>query len=174
MTNYYPMLARSAAKLDTEDVTAREELYERARNALVSALRRQNPEISAARISLEQRALQSAIFKLEAELPNAASKQRPNQPESDSVASKPEDDLAGMPKRLAAFLFGITYLTAVISASGVIFLRGLTLVHAKLMPYPVLFGVMTILVCLLVLVSRPILRKLRAYGHGPAHARVWP
>jgi hypothetical protein len=166
MTDYYPLLAQAVATFDTADVTARRELYERAGDILVKALRRQNPEISAASISREEAALQSAILKLEAELEQTAFEQNSGHGSSDVMTSAPklEDQLAGMPKRLAALLFGIAYLTAIAGLTGVIYLRGLWLVEASVMPYPVLVGVMTIVLCLLVLGSRPIFRKLRLYG----------
>jgi hypothetical protein len=178
VTDYYPVLARAAAKVNKTDIAARQELYQRASNVLVSALRSQNREISAAGLAHEQALLQSAIVKLEAELQQDASDQRSEKHKSDfgasaaapvSISTPPpwENELGAMPKRLAALLFGIAYVTAIISACGVIYLHGLALVEANAMPYPVLVGVMAILCCLLILLSRRIVRKLRVYGRGP-------
>jgi hypothetical protein len=68
MTDYYPLLARTVVKVDTTDPADRQEFYQCARDTLVNALRRRNPEISAASISREQAALQRAIVRLDAEL----------------------------------------------------------------------------------------------------------
>jgi hypothetical protein len=182
MTDYYPLLAWAVVKVDTADPAAREELYERARNVLV-ALRRQDPDISAASISREQAALQNAIFRLEVGLRQTSSRQNPDQGRSDFPASAPapvpmfdtsksEDELGGMPKRFAALVFGIAYVTAIASVSAVIYLGGLALVDADVMPYPVLVGIWAILGCIFVLVSRTIFRKLRIYGRSPAPART--
>jgi hypothetical protein len=66
-----------------------------------------------------------------------------------------------MPRSLAALLFGIAYLTAIIAFSGVIYIRGLALVYAHIIGYPMLIGVMAILGCPFVPLSRKVFRKLR-------------
>ena len=59
-----------------------------------------------------------------------------------------------MPKALAAMLFGTAYLAAIIAFSGVVYLRGLALVYADIIQYPILLGAMAVLACLLVPLSR--------------------
>jgi hypothetical protein len=76
VTDYYPFLARTVVKVDTTDPAKRQEFYRCARVTLVNALRRRNPEISAASISREQVALQRAIVRLDAELRLTALKQQ--------------------------------------------------------------------------------------------------
>ena len=68
MTDYYPLLARTVVKVDTTDPAECQEFYQCARDTLVNAWRRRNPEISAASISHEQAALRRAIIRLDAEL----------------------------------------------------------------------------------------------------------
>src|SRR5215472_16353035 len=101
MADYYSVLARAVVNLETGDVAAREELYERARSIIVAELRKQNPRISALAISREQAALEAAIRQLEAEL-------QPGRRHSDRAsgsAKKTEtaeaDYLGEMPKALA-------------------------------------------------------------------------
>ena len=69
-------------------------------------------------------------------------------------------------KELAAMLFGTAYLAGIIAFSGVIYLQGLALVYANIIPYPLLLGATAALVYLLVLLSRTVFRKLRMYSHG--------
>jgi hypothetical protein len=71
-----------------------------------------------------------------------------------------------MPKALAAMLLGIGYLTAIVGFSGVVYLRGLALVYADIIQYPILLGAMAVLVCLLVPLSRTVFRKLRLYSRS--------
>ena len=63
-------------------------------------------------------------------------------------------------------LFGTAYLAGIIAFSGVIYLQGLALVYANIIPYPLLLGATAALVYLLVLLSRTVFRKLRMYSHG--------
>lgn len=71
-----------------------------------------------------------------------------------------------MPKALAAMLFGTAYLAAIIGFSGVIYLRGLALVYADIIQYPILLGAMAGLGCLLVPLSRTVFRRLRVYSRS--------
>ena len=172
MPDYYAVLARAIVGLDNHDAATRAELYERARSILAGELRKQNPNISASAIAREQAALGADIRRLEAELA----------PEDDQPKRRPEvelappgplkddrpkrdftlaDELDGMPRSLAALLFGIAYLTAIFAFSGVIYIRGLALVYAHIIGYPVLIGAMAILGCLFVPLSRKVFRKLR-------------
>ena len=77
-----------------------------------------------------------------------------------------EVDLRDMPRALAAMLFGTTYLAGIVAFSGVIYLQGLALVYANIIPYPLLLVATAALVYLLVLLSRTVFRKLRMYSHG--------
>ena len=166
----YSVLARAIVNLDTPDAALREELYERARNIIVAELRKQDPKISALTITREQAALETAIRRLEAELQQTVrtTEGRPNYPNKLRIAEI--DALGDMPKALAAMLFGIAYLAAIVGFSGVIYLRGLALVHADIIQYPILLVVMAVLGCLLVPLSRKVFRKLRMYSRSPVPA----
>jgi hypothetical protein len=158
MPDYYAVLARAIVSLDSHDPATRAELYERARNILAGELRRQNPNISASAIAREQAALEADIRRLEAELAPPAPSKKDDRPKRDFTLA---DELDGMPRSLAALLFGIAYLTAIFAFSGVIYIRGLALVYAHIIGYPVLIGAMAILGCLFVPLSRRVFRKLR-------------
>lgn len=171
MADYYSVLARAVVNLETGDGVAREELYERARSIIVAELRKQNPKISALTITREQAALEAAIRRLEAELhPRPKDNDRKSSPHGRSEAAD-ADHLGEMPKALAAMLFGTAYLAAIIAFSGVIYLRGLALVSADIIQYPILLGTMAGLGCLLVPLSRTVFRRLRVYSRTPAVAR---
>jgi hypothetical protein len=92
------------------------------------------------------------------ELAPPAPSKREDRPKRDFTVA---DELDGMPRSLAALLFGIAYLTAIFAFSGVIYVRGLALVYAHIIGYPVLIGAMAVLGCLLVPLSRKVFRKLR-------------
>lgn len=171
MADYYAVLARAVVSLETGDDVAREELYERARSIIVAELRKQNPKISALAITREQAALEAAIRRLETELQPRArdsdrkggSQNRPEVPEA--------DPLSEMPKALAAMLFATAYVAGIIAFSGVVYLRGLALVYADIIQYPILLGAMAGLVCLLVPLSRTVFRRLRIYSRSAVPAR---
>ena len=76
-----------------------------------------------------------------------------------------------MPKALAAMLFGTAYLAAIVAFSGVVYLRGLALVYADIIQYPILLGAMAGLGCLLVPLSRAVFRRLRVYSRSAVPAR---
>lgn len=177
MADYYSVLARAVVNLETEDGAAREELYERARSIIVAELRKQNPKISALTITREQAALEAAIRRLEAELrpgaelrPPARDNNRKTSPQDRSDVAE-ADYLGEMPKALAAMLFGTAYLAAVIGFSGVVYLRGLALVYADIIQYPILLGAMAGLGCLLIPLSRTVFRRLRVYSRSAVPAR---
>lgn len=71
-----------------------------------------------------------------------------------------------MPRAIAAMLLGTAYLAAIVGFSGVMYLRGLALVYADIIQYPILLGAMVVLACLLVPLSRTVFRKLRLYSHS--------
>jgi hypothetical protein len=179
MADYYAVLARAVVNLETGDVAAREELYERARSIIVAELRKQNPRISALAITREQAALEAAIRQVETGLqPRARDRDRKNGPqgrpdvlEVDHLVDHSGDHLGEMPKALAAMFFGTAYLAAIIGFSGVIYLRGLALVDADIIQYPILLGVMAGLGCLLVPLSRTVFRRLRVYSRSAVPAR---
>jgi len=171
MADYYSVLARAVVNLDTGDGAAREELYERARSIIVTELRKQNPKIAALTITREQAALEAAIRRLEAELqPRPRNDDRKNSQYGRSDVAE-ADHLREMPKALAAMLFGTAYLAAVIAFSGVVYLRGLALVYAGIIQYPILLGAMAGLGCLLVPLSRTVFRRLRIYTRSAVPAR---
>jgi len=171
MADYYSVLARAVVNLDTGDGAAREELYERARSIIVTELRKQNPKIAALTITREQAALEAAIRRLEAELqPRPRNDDRKNSQYGRSDVAE-ADHLREMPKALAAMLFGTAYLAAVIAFSGVVYLRGLALVYADIIQYPILLGAMAGLGCLLVPLSCTVFRRLRIYTRSAVPAR---
>lgn len=171
MADYYSVLARAVVSLETGDSAAREELYERARSIIIAELRRQNPKISALTITREQAALEAAIAKLEAELlPRARDKERKRRPQSSPELADP-DNLREMPKALAALFLGTAYLAAIVAFSGVIYLRGLALVYADIIQYPILLGAMAVLGCLLIPLSRAVFRRLRFFSRSAVPAR---
>jgi hypothetical protein len=169
MADYYSVLAQAVVNRETGDGAAREELYERARSIIIAELRKKNPKISALTITHEQAALEAAIRRLEAELqPRPRDKDRSPHGRSEAVEA---DHLGEMPKVLAAMLFGTAYLAAIIAFSGVIYLRGLALVYADIIQYPILLGAMAGLGCLLVPLSRTVFRRLRVYSRSAIPAR---
>lgn len=171
MADYYSVLARAVVNLETEDGAAREELYQRARSIIIAELRKQNPKISALTITREQAALEAAIRKLEAELqPRARDNDRKNNPHGRSDVAE-ADRLGEMPKALAAMLLGTAYLAAIVAFSGVVYLRGLALVYADIIQYPILLAAMAVLACLLVPLSRTVFRRLRVYSRSAVPAR---
>src|SRR5262249_56802573 len=66
------------------------------------------------------------------------------------------DELGEMPRAIAAMLLGTAYLAAIVGFSGVMYLRGLALVYADIIQYPILLGAMVVLACLLVPLSRTV------------------
>jgi hypothetical protein len=66
MNDYYPLIARGVEGLDRSTGESRRALYERARNALVTQLRSNEPALLEADITKERLALEEAIRKVEA------------------------------------------------------------------------------------------------------------
>jgi hypothetical protein len=171
MADYYSVLARAVVSLETGDTAARDALYERARSIIIAELRRQNPKISALAITREQAALEAAIARLEAELlPRARNNDRKRRLRSRTELAD-ADNMGEMPKALAALLLGTAYLAAIVAFSGVIYLRGLALVYADIIQYPILLGAMAVLGCLLVPLSRAVFRRLRFFSRSAVPAR---
>jgi hypothetical protein len=171
MADYYSVLARAIVNFESADSAAREELYERARSIIVAELRKQNPRISALTITREQAALEAAIRRLETELQPRPKSYHRNISQYGQPEFQDTDHLREMPKALAAMLFGIAYLAAIVAFSGVIYLRGLALVYADIIQYPILLGAMAGLGCLLVPLSRTVFRRLRVYSRSAVPAR---
>src|SRR6476646_3689851 len=69
LADYYPILARAVSQLATDNAQDRQELYEHVRTILITQLRK-DQRISGLGIIDERIALESAILKLEAELPS--------------------------------------------------------------------------------------------------------
>jgi hypothetical protein len=67
MADFYPLLVRAVAKLTIDSPQARQELYDHARNVLVTQLSRDHPRASAPEIMREQIALEAAIRSIEAQ-----------------------------------------------------------------------------------------------------------
>src|SRR5262249_41749731 len=162
------VLARAVVDLETSDVATRQEVYERARSIIVAELRRQNPRISALTITREQAALEAAIRTVETELAPAAPSRNTRRNRDPKANARPTeaDELGEMPRAIAAMLLGTAYLAAIVGFSGVMYLRGLALVYADIIQYPILLGAMVVLACLLVPLSRTVFRKLGLYSHS--------
>jgi hypothetical protein len=171
MADYYSVLARAVVNLETEDAAAREELYERARSIIVAELRKQNPRISALTVTREQAALEAAIRRIETELQHKARDGDHKSGAYQKAVPAEAERLGNMPKALAAMLFGTAYLAAIVAFSGVIYLRGLALVYADIIQYPILLGAMAGLACVLVLLSRSVFRRLRLYSRSAVATR---
>src|SRR5262249_15054180 len=67
MRDYYPLLSRIVAGLDSNTGESRRALYGRARAALCEQLRRQEPPLTDAEITRERLSLEAAIRKFEAD-----------------------------------------------------------------------------------------------------------
>jgi len=67
MTDYHPLIARAVEGLDKSTGEARRALYERARHALVTQLRGNEPPLAESDITKERLALEEAIRRVEAE-----------------------------------------------------------------------------------------------------------
>lgn len=67
MADYYPLIARAVGGLDKNTGENRRALYERARLALVTQLRKEDPRLSEFDITRERLALEESIRKVEAE-----------------------------------------------------------------------------------------------------------
>lgn len=78
MADYYPLIARAVAGLDSSATgEQRRALYERARTALVAQLRSVTPALSESDITRERLALESSIRKVEAEAAQRARAEAP-------------------------------------------------------------------------------------------------
>ena len=67
MAEYYPLLAKAVASLPDATPEARRAIYERARSALIGQLRATQPPVPEADIQAENKALDDAASRLEAE-----------------------------------------------------------------------------------------------------------
>jgi hypothetical protein len=152
MPDYYAILARAIVGLEPRDDTRRI-IRASAGDHRGRIARKQNPNISA-----EQALLEVDIRRLESDLAPPATSKRDDRQKRDFTLA---DELDGMPRSLAELLFDIAYLTAIIAFSGVVYIRGLALVYAHIIGYPVLIGAMAILGRLFVPLSRKVFRKLR-------------
>ncbi len=65
MADYYPLLAKAVAKLTEATPEARQEIYERARNALAGQLRNLDPPVPEEAIAREAQALEIAVAQVE-------------------------------------------------------------------------------------------------------------
>jgi hypothetical protein len=157
MPDYYAILARAIVGLEPRDDTRRI-IRASAGDHRGRIARKQNPNISALAIAREQALLEVDIRRLESDLAPPATSKRDDRQKRDFTLA---DELDGMPRSLAGLLFDIAYLTAIIAFSGVVYIRGLALVYAHIIGYPVLIGAMAILGRLFVPLSRKVFRKLR-------------
>jgi len=72
MADYYPLIARAVAGLDSNTRDSRRAVYDGARTAQTTQLKNVDPGLSEAEISRERQALEQAIRKVEAEEATAA------------------------------------------------------------------------------------------------------
>ncbi|ARN82615.1 hypothetical protein [Methylocystis bryophila] len=94
MADYYSLLARKVASLEQSTPQARKAVYDLARRALLNQLRAIKPPIADEVIAGEERALDAAVARLEAE---CAVKDLPDSPtekskQPDSTPEKPKDE----------------------------------------------------------------------------------
>jgi predicted regulator of Ras-like GTPase activity (Roadblock/LC7/MglB family) len=99
MADYFILLSRAVDNLPNPTAESRAELYQSARNALLSQLKAMNPRVPKSRLAAEQRALDDAVESIEARA--ATANAEPVGPEPDeqsassawpSSASFPEDE----------------------------------------------------------------------------------
>jgi hypothetical protein len=121
MADYYPVLVRAVSRLAMDSAQARQELYEHARTFLVAQLRKLDPQISAPKIIRERAALETAIFRLEAESPFAQTR---------AAISKKRSRTAT--KILRAMLLGVVFVVGVMAISTVVDFRRLVWVAERL------------------------------------------
>ena len=76
-TDYYPIVVGAIADLSQSSTKARRQVYERATRVLLGKLRASRPKLSRKQIRLEQRALEAAIQRVEAEAKAAQARARP-------------------------------------------------------------------------------------------------
>jgi hypothetical protein len=94
VADYYSLIARAVAVLDTNTAEVRRSLYARASTAQVMRLRRIYPALTEAEITVERLALEEAINTIEAETASANDKDSPplaGQPRHLGAQSAPDD-----------------------------------------------------------------------------------
>jgi hypothetical protein len=67
MADYYSVLAQAVSTLDANTATARRQLYDRARSAMISKLEAAMPPFSGAAVAAAKIAFESAVVRVEAE-----------------------------------------------------------------------------------------------------------
>jgi hypothetical protein len=67
LDDYYPLIAQAVSRLEHNTADKRRTIYDRARAAMVTQLRRVTPALSESDINREQMALDRAVRKVEAE-----------------------------------------------------------------------------------------------------------
>jgi lipoprotein-anchoring transpeptidase ErfK/SrfK len=112
MVDYYSILSRAMSAPDAADAGWRRGVYDRARQMLVTQLRARRPPASPAEIAREQSALDAAIERVEAELPQA---------DSDDITGAMARD-RGAPSRLGGALWIIVaVVVAAVGAGGYVY-----------------------------------------------------
>src|ERR1700733_2946762 len=76
-TDYYPLLTRAVAALDTNTAGSRRTLYERVRAAQLAQLRKLDPALTKSEIARERVALEDAVRNVEIEAAQAQSNKQP-------------------------------------------------------------------------------------------------
>jgi Flp pilus assembly protein TadB len=162
MTDYYPAIARAVSTLESKDSRARQDLYERARGIVVAELRRQNTSISAHDVERERRSLEAAIRRVETEFRSPNTNSSEGRRATHGRASPSRDALSDLSQWLVNLLFGIAFLALIFALTGLIYIRGLMMVYAQVIGYPVLIVAMTIVIGLFIPPSWAVLRRMRA------------
>jgi hypothetical protein len=158
MADFYPVLIRAVARLTNSNAQIREELYGHARAIVEAELRQQVPPKSEPEIARELAALETAIRRVEVELPLKAVLETGDTTKPPASAAAELDEVL---KSVGAMLLGMACIVAVLAFTGVIFVRGLVWVYAKVIGYPTLLAATTAVLCLFVLLSWALLRKIR-------------
>lgn len=182
MADYYPLISRAVSELRSNTSEARESLYERAREALVTQLHRLDPPMPESQVRREAEALEAAIRRVEATYKSV----RPIRPSVElapttsvagrstplPVGGRPEGEydlrkgnqdshkLASGLKTVGTITFGIVALAALLLLP-VIFIFGVVWVSAHVIQY-LLYPVWIALgLCLFVFLPLALFRKAR-------------
>jgi len=97
-TDYYPLLTRAVAALDTNTAGSRRTLYERVRAAQLAQLRKLDPALTKSEIARERVALEDAVRNVEIEAAQAPSNEQPQARAKPLHQHKPRSGAAELAK----------------------------------------------------------------------------